>query len=365
VTDDVPVQADLAVPGAERVRSAICGAPEIRASVVRSGSGSGAVVAGVVRHASGGGPVAGATVSAEWMEVTIQRGLSGRIRRLTARTADDGWFAFCDVPRAGAVGMLAAHGADSTGAVELQAPPSGYVHRVLYVGGVATDTAAGAPRLRGTVVAAAAPGRPLGGALVRVPGGPETRTDDRGEWVLAGAPPGTRTIEVRAVGYYPQRRVVDVTAGSPPVRVALSRFEAVLDTIRVTAAPADRDQIDFLRRARSGAGRYLTPADIARRRPIVTTDLFRNLSGLRLEGYGQSARLSMRGGMSAFGGGGDDRCAPHVYLNGVHFEAGPDDLDTWITPRRIKGIEVYPDATVPVQFRPPMQTCGSIVIWMH
>jgi hypothetical protein len=268
-------------------------------------------------------------------------------------------------------------------------PASGFLHRVLYLGAARVALAAAdgapaqatsaaradtaAPRPRGVVVGdgrvsgtvlAAASGTPLAGAVVRLVNGPETRTDAQGAWTLGDAPAGTRMLEVRAVGFYPARRPVDVIGGAPPVRVALSTFKAVMDTVRITAARAGENLAGFMdRRRRGGGGRFLGPEDIARRQPNVTTDLLRNVAGLRLEGYGQGAHFTMRGGMSGFATGAEDRCTPEVYLDGVHVAATPDDLDTWIRARDIKGIEVYPDASVPPQFRQPMQTCGSVVIW--
>jgi hypothetical protein len=386
---DAGVTADLALPSASRLRGVICRNPAAAEAPPAASQDSSAVLVGVVRQASDGAPAGGVALSGEWLELTIARsGLAQRRRRLVATTGDDGWFALCNVPRDGALALQAGRGADSTALLDLHVPASGFLHRVLYLGAsrvavAAADASPAAPgavhtdsgavrarrvllgdgRLGGTVLAAAA-GTPLAGAVVRLVNGPETRTDARGEWTLADLPAGTRMLEVRAVGFYPERRAVDVVGGAPPVRVALSTFRAVMDTVRVTAARAGDTMAGFMeRRRRGGGGRYLGPEDIARRQPNVTTDLLRNVAGLRLEGYGQGAHFTMRGGMTGFGTGGEDRCVPEVYIDGVHVAATPDDLDTWIRARDIKGIEVYPDATVPPQFRQPMQTCGSVVIW--
>ena len=49
---------------------------------------------------------------------------------------------------------------------------------------------------------------------------------------LAEAPTGTRMLEVHALGYYPERRRVDVVASSAPIEVKLSTLKAVLDTVK-------------------------------------------------------------------------------------------------------------------------------------
>ena len=77
---------------------------------------------------------------------------------------------------------------------------------------------AGIGRVSG-IVRAIAGGRPLAGAQVSFVDGPSTRANARGEWTLSDAPSGTRTLEVRALGYYPERRVVDVVDGAPSVAV--------------------------------------------------------------------------------------------------------------------------------------------------
>jgi hypothetical protein len=166
-------------------------------------------------------------------------------------------------------------------------------------------------------------------------------------------------LEVRAVGYYPERRAVDVVAGAAPIRIALSTMKAVLDTVRVTARLNDRLATGFAERRRIGVGRFLGPDDVARRRPIVTSDLFRAVAGLHLERdpLGET-QVTMR---DPFAG----RCFPAVYLDG-HYMGGAliaDDIDSWVRPSEIAGIEIYVAGTVPPQYSPALGGCGSIVIW--
>ena len=130
-----------------------------------------------------------------------------------------------------------------------------------------------------------AAGKPLPGAQVSITNGPETRTNERGEWTIADAPVGTRMLEARALGYYPDRRRVDVIAGAPLVHVALSTLRAVLDTVRISASRNGnvRNLMEFQDRKRSGQGRYLTNADILEQNPILTSQPFRSMSGVGLK----------------------------------------------------------------------------------
>lgn len=137
-----------------------------------------------------------------------------------------------------------------------------------------------AVRLSGTV-ASVSTGAPIAGAQVTLIGGPQATSNVRGEWILADLPLGTRTLEVRALGYYPERRAVNVFTGAPSVHVALSTFRAVLDTVRVTASRwRDEHRLAFDARRRQGLGRYFTAEQIARRAPVEASDIFRSVAGV-------------------------------------------------------------------------------------
>jgi hypothetical protein len=300
--------------------------------------------------------------------------------RLVATTAANGWFAMCNLPGAGTIALMASRGADSTDLIEVEVPPERFLRRDLYVGParVVNDTprtdTLGTPgrrrvgdgRLSGVVVTAIG-GKPLADAQVRIRDGPATRANERGEWTLAGAPIGTRMLETRAVGYYPEYRPVDVVTGAAPIRTALSTMKAVLDTVRVMAERlSNRNMIEFNERRRGGIGRYLTAEDVERRRPIVTSDLFRNMAGLRLERTEiGDTQLLMRGTF-------EEVCVPSVYIDGRYMrDLSADDIDSWVKPSEIAGMEIYVGPHVPAQFNTGLaggsaaggQSCGAIVIW--
>jgi hypothetical protein len=59
-----------------------------------------------------------------------------------------------------------------------------------------------------------------------------------------------------------------------------------------------------------------------------------------------------------------DWCAPAIYLDGLHMpQFSAEDLDGWLYPKEIAGIEIYSEATVPNEFQKSRTGCGSIVIW--
>ncbi|MGI9044441.1 MAG: carboxypeptidase regulatory-like domain-containing protein [Gemmatimonadaceae bacterium] len=379
------VRADLGVPSPARLRAAICGPQS---------ADSGAVVVGVVRDARDGAPAAGATVTGEWLEFSFTRSeLVSRIPRVVVTTGENGWFAICNVPSAGAMVLIASRGAESTGLIEVQVSAEGFVRRELYVGParaiVTGDTAeradtvsllTGRGRMRGgtlngTVVAAAG-GRPLAGAQVSITSGPQTRANERGAWTLVDVPVGTQMLEVRALGHYPERRAVDIVPGAASVSVTLSTLKAVLDTVRVAARRLrGGNPSGFSDRRRTGMGRYLTPEDIARRPAILTSDIFRTVSGIRL-GYASdtlasdmterlapdsirepSRHILMRGISGNW-------CPPAIYVDGLRMPSiTADDIDAWVRPNDVAGIEIYSEASVPSEYRQGRSGCGSVVIW--
>ncbi len=359
------VRADLAIPSAARLRTAICGS--------QSAANSGAVVIGIVRDAHEDTPVARAKVTAEWLELSVGReGIVRRLAHLAATTGDNGWFAICGLPSAGTVALRASRGADSTDMVEGQIPAEGFLRSELYLGAATTmvvtedkprqpdapappprKTRTGKGRVSGTVIAAVG-GRPLAGALVGIADGPQSRTNERGEWTIVDAPAGTRMVEAHAVGYFPARRRVDIIADAPPTRFSLSTFKAVLDTVRITASrqPFGPDGGAFQRRRRMGIGHFITAADITRIPAVVTSDLFRRIAGVRVEG----GQIMMHGAFEPW-------CSPSIFINSHYMrDATATEIDD-LNPDEVAGIEVYTETTTPAEFQVGLMGCGSIVIW--
>ncbi len=381
------VRMDLATPSPLQLREAICGA--------RAGRMPEAVVIGVVRDARTRAPRVGATVIGDWMEYTISKnGVDRRRPRLVDTTAANGWFALCDVPKGGTMFLSAALGDESTDVIELQVPAHGFLRRELYLGSARTvatadsvppsDTLvrqhrqrAGDGVVRGAVLAAEG-NRRLAGAIVAISGSSEARANEQGEWTLARVPTGTRVLEVRAVGFYAERRAVDVVPDGVPVRVALSTFQAVLDTVKITAHMLpERLGTGFEQRRRSGAGHYLTPADIARRGAFEVTDLFRVMSGVRI-GYASDTISMWADSLAAVStdiinpldrrllmrGSGANWCIPTIYLNGLALpDFSADAVDNFLRPKLLTGVEVYSEATMPAEFRFDRTTCGVILFW--
>lgn len=339
---------ELAIPGPARLRVALCGE--------RVEADSSGVLVGTLRDPRDRVAIGDAEVTARWMEIAIGRGnITQRANGITATTGPNGWFALCGLP-AGAVTVVGRKGGDSTRTIDLQIQPAMFLRRELYV------AVAGRGRLEGRVVSADS-ARPLAGARVSLVDGPGTVTDSSGNWSIPNAPLGTRMLETRAVGFYPERHAVDVLADAPPLEVALQTFQAVLDAVRVTATRLSGEAAlsGFAERQRgSGFGRFLDAAQIARRNPIVTSDLLRTLPGFIGDGS-----LSMKGNFSDGAGNFDVPCTAEVYVDG-HLLRGitASELDGIVSPEDIVGMETYAAGSPkPAQFESGMSGCGALVIW--
>jgi hypothetical protein len=345
VAGNMTVKFDLAIPAGARLRDAFCAG--------RMSGRTGGALVGIVRSAADGNPAAGAKVVAEWMDLAMGRGRTfTRPAGMETTSAPNGWFALCGVPGPGTLEVHAVRGGDTTDRVEVEIPPEGFSRQDLHIG-------RGEGTLSGRVVSVR--GEPVPGAIVGMPRGARTRTDAGGEWSIARVPFGTRVLEVRAIGYYPGTRVVHVAPDVPPMLIELKTFQAVLDTVRIRASGVRTlDGGGFEERRRAfGSGRFLSEEDIRRRAPIQVSDLFRSVPGMTVE-----PDIKMRGAFQGMGTMGE--CSPSVFVDGRPLPRDTtlrtDDIDIWVRPSQIWGIEIYPDAPPP-QFQVAQSGCGSIVIW--
>ncbi|HEX6573378.1 MAG TPA: carboxypeptidase regulatory-like domain-containing protein [Gemmatimonadaceae bacterium] len=364
---------DLSVPSPARLRTAICGPAPSADSV--------ALIIGTVRDAATDQPATGVKVTGEWLEYVINRGgMNRHLANMTATTGENGWFALCNLPGSGTVALKGIRGSDTTGVIEVQIPSSRFLRREIYVGSDETETVAapvtnpgtttvaapaarvihiGNGKLTGKVVALEG-GQPLANAIVMVVDGPFVRTNDQGEFTLTRAPTGTQMVEIRAVGYYPHRAQVNVVANAAPLDVKLSTLKAVLDTVKIIAKRLPQGPGDggFLLRRRQGFGRFMAPQDIVKLNPINTSDLFRHFPGVRfsLNEFGQPI-IQVRGAFAEW-------CEPAIFINGMNVSfMDTSDIDTWVKPQEVAGIEVYSGTMVPGEFQEGLRGCGSLVIW--
>ncbi|HEX4936473.1 MAG TPA: carboxypeptidase regulatory-like domain-containing protein [Gemmatimonadaceae bacterium] len=350
VLDDALHAIDLAVPSTTTVLRRACGAGATRDS-------SGAVM-GFVRDAATTGPLQGAAVRARWSEIVIgKRGAEVRVREAAARSGEDGWYTLCTVPAGGLVLVHAGVEGDSGATLEVRVPNDGLLARDLLV-----PTERGDVRLTGAVrgIVRTPYGEPLAGARVRLFGeAREVRSNERGEFVLAGVPTGTRMLELRALGFAPRRELVDLLARQEAVvDLPLEEFPTTIDTIRVygTRANAGDVMAGFERRRALAQGVFLDPDAVERRHPLAFTDLLRGIAGVDVVTIDGARAVAMRGI------DGQARCEPELVVDGLRLPRYESDLDNLIPASIVRAVEVYPRR---IQAPPEYQSldCGSIVVW--
>jgi len=356
----------LVIPGATRIWSAVCG-------VKPAGDSTGGM-AGIVRAAATGDPIGNAKVVVTWHEIIIdKRGLTEDERRVPAQTNDDGTYRVCGLPGADTVIGSAEIGDRHSGLVEVPVPIHGMVRRDFSIGDSATAVAyvpdphaseavqrattllRGAAALSGSVHGP--DGKPLQGAKIDVAGTGLTATSGaEGRFSITGLPAGTFTAEARAIGFEPKRIAVDLNDRTPS-SVEFTFNTRVQELSRVTILGKPRrttnDINEFLRRARTGMGHYITSSDEVLKNAITTTDALRMTPGVQVvpssTGFGNV--ILMRGG-----------CTPVVYIDGVESYDGSESLDDMISPTDILGIESYSGlGEAPVQYQ--TNGCGVLLVW--
>lgn len=191
--------------------------------------------------------------------------------------------------------------------------------------------------------------------LMRAPEGERValaEADSTGSFVFPPVSPGAYSLSIQRIGYRALVQDVVLAADVQTQLTASLVAEAVdLEPVVVTVARrASGVMADFERRRALGMGSFITREDIERQRPMLTTDLFRRIPSVRVvtDRLGD-ARLVMRG-----------RCVPKLYIDGVAAYERVS-LDLSLPPTSVEAIEVYSNATVPVQYA--NEACGVVLVW--
>ena len=352
------VEVELGIPGNRRLYIMHCG-PKV------AGDSSGFIL-GTVQSADGGAAVPGASVTAQWYELSFgSRGMVRSTPTIRAKTSPEGRFAICRVPWDSKINVWATAGKATTGTISVEVKPFSVATADLLVD--LADTIRSDTTRRGTArvagVVRSPRGQPLAGARVGLRGTmSETTADERGAYQLSGLPAGTQTLEARAIGFIP----IGMTVNLYPNRVvtknlAFAASAEVLETVDVRANTLySRSEQEFLN-ARKGNGYFIDAAAIERRQPFRTSDLLRSAPGVSVYQGGQvgsPTEIQIRGATSLNG-----PCPPLLVIDGMRLDGASGDIDQITRPEDIMGMAVYrgPSET-PVEYQGG-NSCGAIVVW--
>ena len=202
-------------------------------------------------------------------------------------------------------------------------------------------------------------GAPIAGASIGAAGFAETRADSAGHFVLRGIAPGTRQLDIRALGKSPSSAVVDVYPRDTARVAVVLRSVTTLAPVNVRSNRTYQRIVadGFEQRRRMGFGQFRDSTELARHATL--SSVFEGMPNVRVAPTG-----STRGANFDFPNvKGTGRCAPYIWVDGILDHSGRFDE---LAPADIAAIEVYPHAfTTPGEciVRKDQQLCGSVVVW--
>lgn len=206
----------------------------------------------------------------------------------------------------------------------------------------------------------AATGEPLRGAqVILLATGLGGVTNEAGALLLEGLAPGARTVEVRYLGFAPERTSVLLQSErAADLAFALEVRPIGLAALQVKVHKKVRrlELTGFDRRKARGFGTFITREQIEARQPQRMSDVLRSVPGVHLAstGFSDSRASMLRSTPSR-------RCPIQYYMDGVQvFAFNIDD----VRPHDIEGLEIYKGASeIPPDFNRGTALCGVIVIW--
>jgi hypothetical protein len=367
VTHDAESTVTLGTPSGATLKRQLCPA---------STDSTTGLIIGKVRDVDTGAGLGAATVSTAWMELTFDRGPKPATTRASTESLADGAYVLCGVPLDVPVFLRASVGDQASGPVEIYAESRAVTFQHLAIS--LTDTSArlsvdslaeampvdiqrrppGTATLTGRVVDGER--RAIRGARVMLHvGGAVDESDASGAFRLTSLPAGSQAIDIRAIGFPPTRRSVDLaSSGVSEVTLQLDRRAVSLPTVKVLGNTR-LERTGFFQRARQGHGNYLTEEQLARKGGAMAIDVLWHTPGLIpqfLSAQGRSIRAVV---MRRSGPG---TCLPHLFIDGVTYPGAWDQLVNFLHKTEIVAVEVYTSTiSMPMQF--DRGGCGSVVVW--
>ena len=201
--------------------------------------------------------------------------------------------------------------------------------------------------------------RPVSTAQLRLQWGDYTQLSDAtGRFFFPDVPPGRYELSVTRIGYTTFKDSLTIDPGaSLDLAIRIDEKAIALEPLTVTVRSRRLERAGFYDRQRASPGSFVTRADIDKLNPSLTTDLLRNVRGVRLQ------PRAIGRGFTVLGRG---NCRYRYFIDGVRISPGfdLDDFD-W---QAIEAMEVYRGTSeTPPQFSNTMMgdpaACGVIVIW--
>ena len=379
VADGRRTNIDLSTPSMIAAYARICPGPRDPDS---------GVIIGTVRDADDRSPLTGADVGTQWTDITLTGGRVNKYRAGNAvKTNRNGVYLLCNVPTGVPLDVFAEHDGFIVGPLALMLDDR--LIRRIDLAVSTRDSAArdvsvldstqlpsasrGTASLRGTVLSS--DGRPVRSVIVDIRRAHRSaRTDSTGHFRVDGIPAGSRTVEIRALGFAPATHAVHFAAGialDTSLSIGLSAQDLAAVTVAAPAVvPTPRGLAGFELRRKQGHGHFISTAEMENRRGSSLADVLAGIEGVHVNHDRGGFPLPYLRGTKA------GQCIPNFFLDGAPFAvdganasrtvAHPfTDLTAVAHPDIIRAVEVYTTSgTMPAEFDVTSSTgCGSVLIW--
>jgi len=175
--------------------------------------------------------------------------------------------------------------------------------------------------------------------------------------------PGTGRFRLRAerIGYRTtESPMLDLWRGDVvDVELRMSTEAVLLAPLTVTATSRgrirNRNLDGFYARRDRGRGRFFTPDDVERIRPVYLTNLLQITPGIEMTYRSTRPEVWMRQGVRP--------CMPMLYVDGHPLRLHPGfSVDDWVIGSSVRALEVYRSYEVPIDL-PAFTGCGAVVVW--
>ncbi len=313
--------------------------------------GRGGIVYGTVRAADGKTRLSGAQVRISWDFNAV--GATGAAARTSDSKSDStGTYYACGTPPNVNVYVLGYSSTLRSGALTVPGDTLP-MRRVDLVLGEFGKTATIHGVVRGPTQ------NPISGASVDLIGtDASAKTDANGRFTLTLAPTGSRTIEVRTIGFAPLFQPIAVLENQND-EVPVTMLATALPGVNVTGKQnVSLLQLDFEQRKREGFGTFKDSTEIVKHTSIRS--VFQGIPSLVITGIDATSFALFTPTMSITNNpvGG---CPANIYIDGK-----PSDTGVLISlaKEQIAAIEVYiRQEFAPAQYLMLGNNCGVVLVW--
>jgi hypothetical protein len=223
--------------------------------------------------------------------------------------------------------------------------------------GRARQVAVGNSRLTGKVSNKA--GRPIEGARISIEGSSRVvLTNARGEFRMDSLPSGTQALEVKKLGYASTGQPIELSSRSPASANVIMDVVELAPVEVISSVKRAFDDNGYNERKRQGLGHFIDGAEMEK--SIRFSDALRMVPNLKVVPAGNN-RSVIRDART--GGNG---CV-NIYVDGNRWtEMDPGDLDDFVNPSEVRGVETYTANYTPARYiTPGMSSCATVLVWTN